>query len=108
MKQLTSVTTFLSQVLEGNELVAGIISSQVISNVPATILLSGFTTEYIELLRGVNIGGLGTLIASLASVISYKFFSEVRDVKKSSYMFQFTMWNSMFLILLWIVTKIIL
>ncbi len=57
--------------------------SQVISNVPAAILLSGFTTEYKALMIGVNIGGLGTVIASLASLISYKFYTqEIKNEKE--------------------------
>ena len=62
----------LQNLVEGRELIVGIVASQGISNVPAALLLSGFTTDYRELLAGVNIGGLGTLIASMASLISYK------------------------------------
>lgn len=57
-------------------LITAILSSQVISNVPTAILLSGFTNNYEELLLGVNIGGLGTIIASLANLISFKFYSK--------------------------------
>ena len=58
--------------MSGREVGVGIAASQVISNVPAALLLSGFTRDYAKLLVGVNIGGLGTLIASMASLISYK------------------------------------
>ena len=74
MGRIPIVKELLIKVLEGHELILGFAASQVISNVPAAILLSGFTTDYPMLLRGVNIGGLGTLIASLASLISYKFY----------------------------------
>lgn len=75
MKRLDAVGTVISQVLQGRVLLVSFFCSQVISNVPAAILLSGFTDDYGALLQGVNIGGLGTLIASLASLISYKFFA---------------------------------
>ena len=74
-------STFLSSVL----------SSQFISNVPATMLLSGFTNHFKELLLGVNIGGMGTLIASLASVISYKIYTS--EFGNDNYMKSFTFYN---------------
>lgn len=80
-------STFLSSVL----------SSQVISNVPATMLLSGFTDHFKELLLGVNIGGMGTLIASLASVISYKIYAS--EFGNDNYMKSFTFYNILGLII---------
>ena len=80
-------STFLSSVL----------SSQVISNVPATMLLSGFTNHFKELLLGVNIGGMGTLIASLASVISYKIYTS--EFGNDNYMKSFTIYNVLGLII---------
>ena len=73
---LEVVRNFMEGVLNSKEstYLSGILASQVISNVPATMLLSGFTSNFRELLLGVNIGGMGTLIASLASVISYKLY----------------------------------
>lgn len=68
-----------------------VISSQFISNVPATMLLSGFTDHFKELLLGVNIGGMGTLIASLASVISYKIYTS--EFGNDNYMKSFTFYN---------------
>lgn len=76
MGRICAVREVLSQVLNGRELLISFLCSQMISNVPAAILLSGFTQEYRGLLQGVNIGGLGTLIASLASLISYKFLPQ--------------------------------
>lgn len=70
---------------------SSIISSQVISNVPATMLLSGFTNHFKELLLGVNIGGMGTLIASLASVISYKIYTS--EFGNDNYIKSFTFYN---------------
>lgn len=76
---------------------ASVLSSQVISNVPATMLLSGFTDHFKELLLGVNIGGMGTLIASLASVISYKIYAS--EFGNDNYMKSFTFYNILGLII---------
>lgn len=97
---IESVKTTLDQAVKGNEVLIGIISSQAISNVPATLMLSGFTTEYKQLLLGVNIGGLGTLIASMASLISYKMYAQNYNTTKGKYMFWFTVYNVGFLVLL--------
>lgn len=78
--------------------ITSILSSQVISNVPATMLLSGFTNNFKELLLGVNIGGMGTLIASLASVISYKIYTNEFKDDSSTYLKQFTFYNVLGLI----------
>lgn len=76
-----------------------IISSQFVSNVPAAILISNFTSSWKEVLLGVNIGGLGTLIASLASVISYKLYVNEAGIEKSSgYLIKFTIYNVLGLI----------
>ena len=72
MERIPAVSALLQSLIQGRELLLGILLSQCISNVPAAILLSGFTDAVRPLLYGVNIGGLGTLIASLASVISYR------------------------------------
>ena len=98
MKRIDLIREFLNQTLHGRELLLSFGCSQIISNVPAAILLSGFTDQYVALLRGVNIGGLGTLIASLASLISYKFFAESQARfpeagSKQSYILRFTIWN---------------
>ena len=84
----------------GGERNAGILTSQVISNVPAAILLSGFSSDLSALLTGVNLGGLGTLIASLASLISIKFFARVYPNEKGKFLKVFTVWNVLFLIVL--------
>ena len=98
MGRICVVREVLSQVLNGRELLISFLCSQMISNVPAAILLSGFTQEYRGLLQGVNIGGLGTLIASLASLISYKFFAAESEQTpaagtRGKYMLTFTIWN---------------
>lgn len=100
MKRIDAVNLWLSGLIDGHELITGIAASQIISNVPAAILLSGFTGEYKTLLTAVNLGGLGTLIASLASLISYKFFVRAYDEKKGGYFKTFTVWNLAFLAVL--------
>lgn len=101
MGRIGWVKELLEKALGGNELLLGFAGSQVISNVPAAILLSGFTKNYAALLQGVNIGGLGTLIASLASLISYKFYAEESEKNKNvgtkgKYFWYFTGWNLVF------------
>ena len=102
MGRMELVRGFLTKVLQGRELLLSFACSQVISNVPAAILLSGFTDQYKALLQGVNIGGLGTLIASLASLISYKFFAAEATEKgeKGRYLLVFTGWNVLLAIIL--------
>jgi Na+/H+ antiporter NhaD/arsenite permease-like protein len=103
VSDIPAVSEFLKNVLKEpfSVYAAGILTSQVISNVPAALLLSGFTQNARELLLGVNIGGLGTLIASLASVISYKLFkSEGKSIQDAGYFRIFTVYNFVFLIFL--------
>lgn len=90
----------LQELVQSRELIVGVIASQGISNVPAALLLSGFTTDYKALLAGVNIGGLGTLIASMASLISYKILANKYNDKKGSYFKWFTFVNVIFLVIL--------
>lgn len=93
------VKNFMEGILGSPEstFLSSVVSSQVISNVPATMLLSGFTNHFKELLLGVNIGGLGTLIASLASVISYKIYTS--EFKNDNYMKSFTLYNVLGLVI---------
>lgn len=100
MGNIPVVKDTLQQLVAGRELAIGVISSQVISNVPAALLLSGFTSDYRELLIGVNIGGLGTLIASMASLISYKLFTKEYNEQKGRYFRWFTISNLIFLAVL--------
>ena len=106
MKQIPVINEWLQGIIKGNELLVGIVSSQIISNVPAAMLLSGFTTDYKQLLYGVNIGGLGTLIASMASLISYRFFSRTYQEQKGRYFRVFTIYNLVLLVLLYVVACI--
>lgn len=100
MGQLPVVREGLQQFVSGKEVLTGVLASQCISNVPATLLLSGFTTDLKALLVGVNIGGLGTLIASMASLISYKIYVNHSSEKKGSYFLWFTIANVCFLVVL--------
>ena len=90
----------LQALVNGRELLIGVVASQAISNVPAALLLSGFTSDYRALLAGVNVGGLGTLIASMASLISYKILANKYNEKKGKYFQCFTIVNILFLIIL--------
>ncbi len=105
--EIPSINTFLKSIVTGNEVFVGIAASQVFSNVPAALLLSGFTNSASDLLVGVNLGGLGTLIASMASLISFKFIAK-EDIKTSRYILLFTIANFLFLaanILLYIIIR---
>jgi len=73
---------------------SSILLSQAISNVPSAILLSGFTVHWKELLLGVNVGGMGTIIASLASVISYKLYIGEKPENAGKYMLKFAIYNT--------------
>lgn len=99
---LKAVHAFAGHVLHnyGSVNFSSIIASQVISNVPASILLAKFTAHWQPLLLGVNIGGLGTLIGSLASLISYKLFSSHNPHESRRYLAKFSLYNIGFLIVL--------
>lgn len=107
MGNIEAISSFLENVLSGREFAISVALSQVISNVPATLMLSGFTTNYKPLLLGVNIGGLGTLIASMASLISYKAYSKEYNENSGKYLLVFTAVNVVFLIIL-VVTALLL
>lgn len=103
------ISDFLSHIIGGREIAVSILSSQIISNVPAALLLSGFTDEYGKLLVGLNIGGLGTLIASMASLISYKIYVREYPGEKGRYIGKFSLISVIFLIPMcvtaWVLTK---
>lgn len=100
IERIEVFNSFFERAVVGREVGTGIILSQIISNVPATLLLSGFATNYKALLIGVNIGGLGTLIASMASLISYKFLAKEEEKLKGKYFAYFTLANVIFLTVL--------
>ena len=100
MSRIEFVRTLMSGLLEKNTMLVSILSCQVISNVPTAILLSQFTGNYTELLLGVNIGGVGTLISSLASLITFREYVSHNPDKTKSYLLQFSAFNFAFLIIL--------
>lgn len=100
MSRIPAFGDFIEKIISGNEVLVSVISSQIISNVPAALLLSGFTSNYSGLIIGTNLGGLGTLIASMASLISYKFIAKEHPDMKGKYFLQFTIVNVVFLVIL--------
>lgn len=104
MGRIPAFSSFLQSVVAGNEVITSVVSSQVISNVPAALLLSGFTENYSALIIGTNLGGLGTLIASMASLISYKYIGKESEQgiigTKGKYLMVFTVANIAFLAVL--------
>jgi len=100
MARIEIVQSIFGFLLEKSTLLFSILSCQIISNVPSAILLSQFTTNYTDLLVGVNIGGVGTLIASLASLITFREYTKYNPKKALKYIGVFTAFNFAFLILL--------
>lgn len=108
VSRIPAVSTFFSAMLEKSTLLTSIISCQVISNVPTSILLSEFTDNYRELLLGVNIGGVGTLISSLASLITFREYTSHTKGKTLSYIGLFSCINFAFLAVLTLVALLII
>lgn len=100
MKRIPEINLWLHSVINGNELLISVLTSQVISNVPAAILLSGFTDNISTLIVGTNLGGLGTIIASMASLISFKYYGTTAGKRNAAYLGVFTLLNLIFLAVL--------
>ena len=100
LARLEAVEALLRRLLAGREYWTALLASQVISNVPAALLLSGFTDSARELLLGVDVGGLGTPVASLASLISLKLYSRSREAKPGKFLLVFLLVNVLLLALL--------
>ncbi len=107
MARVEAISTVLSSLMSKNTLIISSLSCQVISNVPSAILLSEFTTNYRDLLLGVNIGGAGTLIASLASLITFRQYQSVDPNGVKKYFIIFSAINFAFLGILMIFCSII-
>ena len=105
--RVEGIRTFLQQLLRSNTLLTAIGTSQVISNVPAAVILSGFTDAWKDLLAGVNIGGLGTPIASLASLITIKFYMKWPGAKIGRFLGIFTIANVIALAVLLLFAQIL-
>ena len=100
MGRVSAFHIFIQRMLGGNEVLTSVVASQFMSNVPAALLLSGFTNQYELLIVGPNLGGLGTLIASMASLISFKYIGKEYGHLKGKYMLYFTIANILFFIVL--------
>ena len=98
--RISLIREALEHFVRGREILTGVLASQAISNVPAAVLLSGFTENYRDLLVGVNLGGLGTLIASMASLISFKLYTGCYKENRGRYLRWFTLVNIIYLFLL--------
>ena len=98
--RIPAFSGWLQEFLTGREVLVAVLASQVTSNVPAALLLSGFTAETQALIIGTNLGGLGTLIASMASLISYRQIARELPQGKKQYFGLFTLSNLIFLALL--------
>ena len=106
LSRLTAIAGPIKDIVGKNTLVSGLISCQFISNVPTAILLSKFTENYSALLTAVNIGSLGIIISSLASLITLKEYLKHQPQNFKKYMITFTCVNTTFLIVTLIVTWI--
>lgn len=91
---------FIKEMIDGNEILTSVLASQFMSNVPAALLLSGFTNQYKLLIMGTNLGGLGTIIASMASLISFKYIGKEYKHLRGKYLGYFTIANALFLLVL--------
>jgi len=105
LARIGAVDRLLRAALAGRTFAASVLTSQVISNVPAALLLSGFTEEAKALLLGVNVGGLGTPVASLASLISLKLYAQTPDARVGRYLLAFTVVNVLLLAALTILCR---
>lgn len=105
---IQSVNIFISNIIEDKELIISVLLSQIFSNVPTSVLLSNFSGNYKALVIGTNIGGLGTLIASLASLISFKLYIKTNDCKPFKYILVFSIVNILILLMLFAFSKILI
>ena len=105
LARIDAVNTFISSILTKDTLLVSVLSCQAISNVPSAILLSRFTADYRSLLLGVNIGGTGTLIASLASLITFSEFRILYPDRSKRYFLLFTLINMIFLVIMTLMAK---
>lgn len=107
MARIETVQKLFAMLMEKSTLLFSVLSCQLISNVPSAILLSQFTENYRDLLIGVNIGGVGTLIASLASLITFREYTKNNPGKTGYYMVMFSAYNFGFLVILTAVMMIL-
>ena len=98
--RIGAVSDFFSHILTGRELIVAALLSQLISNVPAAVMLAEFKGKGTDLLLGVDIGGFGTIIASMASLIAFQIYRGSKEAHAGKYMVIFTAVNIALLILL--------
>lgn len=107
LAEIPVVNKAVGKLATGNEFICGVVFSQFLSNVPAAIMLSRFTDNGVVLLQGVNVGGLGTLIASMASMIAYEYYGKCEGADKKKYFIFFTAYNLIFLAIMLIISLIL-
>lgn len=107
IEHIEPIRQFIAEFIRGREQLAAIALSQVISNVPAAVLLSGFTDKGGELVLGTDIGGLGTLVASLASLISFKLYAKSDGAQPGRYFGVFTAVNAAMLLVLMLIFTVL-
>ena len=100
MGRIPVFNKFIHEMIDGNEIFTSVIASQFMSNVPAALLLSGFTNQFKLLILGTNLGGLGTVIASMASLISFKYIGREYKHLRGKYLGYFSVANVCFLLIL--------
>lgn len=101
LEHIPTINLLFEKLIIGNELLSGILISQIISNVPTAVLLSSYSNNYQAIIIGINLGGFGTLIASMANLISYKILIKYYGKNKLRYLIIFTLLNVILLVLLW-------
>ncbi|MBQ3918870.1 MAG: citrate transporter [Oscillospiraceae bacterium] len=100
IKNNAALSSYISSAILGHELVASLLTSQVISNMPAAVMISGFSDKYAAIILGCDVGSLGTIISSLASLISLKIYSSSENSSTGRYILVFTLLNLIFLAVL--------
>lgn len=106
--RIEAVKAFLGGLTKGREILVGALASQLISNVPAAVMLSAFTDKGRALMLGVDIGGLGTPVASLASLISYRIYANTPNSQRGKYMLYFLIINFALLAVIFLLTKMLI
>lgn len=103
--RIDAISVFLKNIMLEQAEICALLVSQVISNVPAAVMLSNFTDNGKALLQYTNIGGLGTIVASLASLISFKYYIKVKEANALKYLLVFTVLNIFFLAVLCLIVR---
>lgn len=106
LKNIPQVSNTIIKLLNGHEFECSLVLSQIISNVPTAVMLSGFTDNFRALILGTDVGGLGTLIASLASLITYKSYTNSNEPDTRRFVRVFTLMNVIFLAVLFAYAKL--